>query len=402
VASTARDLLHQANELANRMVEPDAATGSAAVTALGHTARALSVLDVSRTGVERAAAVSELASACRAAEGEWAHQPGRLVDLVGAASDLLRRTSVGVSGEEAWAVAVEFGESARRCVEVALRYGPYTQVPSLSWVHDACCTVERLYARHAGTAVPGRVLDVAAPAVYPSVRGAAGLIDATAALCWSVRADLSGGAVPVRAALAGAAAAELLAEACLVHSASLDGPWRHTGQAWKVLYAALARFHDDHESRHAQPVPAVQATVRVERAVAELQSRRSTADAVTRSADTRAVQLIARSLPRLARQLEHAVDQWGQRRCVYARARTLARSEELVPAIIADTAVLAGPIELIPVTTAVRVAQRLSCALAHQLTGEPAHDAQLDPRSLDQAAGWAARLAQRVDQLATR
>lgn len=415
MATTARELLALACGEASRVEQPTVEQAEAAITAFGYAARELRWLAMATADraadSQRWSAVGQLIAACGAATAAWPARPGRLPDLVGAACDVLS-TRTGERGEkERWAVTVELSRTTRHCAELALRHRPYVRVPALHWVHAAAAEVERRATQRPPEPGSGIVLDLPVPAPRPVAHPAA-VFDAAANLGRALRDERTAGPLSISAALATMAAAEDAARRCVVFAStsggSNEGVWRYAPDSWRVAYGALVRFQDAGcRRRNADPSETVRVAFGLQRALARI-GRDGDVDAQ----EATALRGVANQLPLLARELNLAARRWAGERTLYARARDLLHTEDMVPAILTDSTVPATAEHLGPVVAAIRTAERLSAALpvelnrtAGQLGHQPqpqlaaAHALQAADRHLDADAKWAARLAARVGEI---
>lgn len=418
MATTARELLALAREEARQAEQPTVEQAEAAITALGVAARELqrrAIADTCGGGDrERWIAVNQLIAACDAATAAWPARPGRLPDLVGAACDALGTHTAELGENARWALAVELSRACRHCAAAALRHGPYARVPPLRWVHAAAVEVERQAARRPPEPGSGIVLDLPVPSPHPvTAPHHAAVLNAAGTLGRALRRECVPGPLSIRAALATVAAAEDAARRCAgfasTHSRTSVGAWRHAPDSWQIIYAALVRFQDGSRRRHAEPSATVQAALGVEQALARIGSDHDMdAEAAT------ALRTVANQLPLLARELDLAARRWGRDEVLYARARDLLRTDELVPAILNDATVPATAEHLSPIITAVHVTERLSAALSAELNQtagrlghqpQPhlvaSHERQARDRQLHADAAWAARLSVRVPDIAS-
>jgi hypothetical protein len=116
----------------------------------------------------------------------------------------------------------------------------------------------------------------------------------------------------------------------------------------------------------------------------------------------------------VARHIELVVDRWARDGALSAAARSLPRSEEHLRAVMTNRVVVVTPRDVGPVLLAARAARRLSTALAGELdrtAGLVGHQPQphltqaisahIQKARVERDAQWAARLATRIDAIAT-
>lgn len=403
MATSARELLAMVRDQSTALKQPGTDDANAAITAAGHAGRALHRLVEPRANsrTPRWNGVAQLSRACESAAADWPPWEGRLPDLVGVACDLVGRDGHDVGPDDRWAVAVELAATARRCVEVALRNRPYAHVPKLRWVHGTAVAVEREAARRPPPPGSGTLLDRPVPASSSGQRPQTGVLDEIAALAQALRSEAASAPLPVVAALAAAAASEDAAHTC-VHTLTRNtrnarSAWAAEHQApasWRVVQAALVRFEDGSRHRGAPPSASVAAALRVHEALARDPVTGRPGDEVTAS-----LARVAEQLPPIARELQRAAVRWGREQVLFAKARDLVRREELVPAILANRAVRIAEIDLVPVVAALRVAERLSGALAATANSALDRPTPTRVRALDADARWAARLDARTSTL---
>lgn len=415
MATSARELLGLARAHANAATSPTAEDAVSAITALTYVGRQLRQLlppDSSRArgDVREWSAADQLSRACDTATMTWPSYDGRLADLVGAACDLLDARQRQLSTDERWAVAVELSETSRSCAELALRHPPYAAVPALRWVHAAALRVAHCVGRRPAPATTA-ALDLLVPAPeVADTRDRFATLDAVAELSHALRQDAATGRLPIAAALATAAGAEQASRVCATLGASWSRDsktvWRQAPTAWRLVHAALIRFHDG-RSRSDASLASVQAAERLRQSLTRLPAVHVVVDAE----DATTLRRAAGQLPFVARQLEREVMRWADQPVAFARARHLVRREELVEAMLKNAVVRVGPGDLMPVVAGIRAAGRLSSALAEQLdqpTGRRTRSLAIPPSGgrrpdlrLETDARWAERLAARVGEVSS-
>lgn len=400
VATSARELLALARELAEQTTQPTVEDREAAITALGRAGRTLHRLAFLEA--KPSAAVEQLADACRSAAAGWPARPGRLPDLVGAACDLLGRAEYEASSDARWVAVVAVTQTARGCVELALRDDRYARVPALRWVHAAAVTVEREAARQPPALLDGGLLDTPVPHAERDHAGPEAVRNALARLQQALKRDTYSAPLPVTAALATAAAAEQIARGCAQVAADRDstsrGAWRQAPASWQVIQLALVRFEDGSRRRGTPPHASVHAALRLHRAWT-----RALPEIIEADAGAATLQGAAHQLPLLAHRLDAAMLRWRRELNLFAKARDLTRREELVSAILSNSAVRINEVDLVPVAKAIRVAERLSTALAIALDplsrDRYVRRRTTADRALDADAHWAARLVTHADHV---
>ena len=371
-----RDLLGQIQDLTLQS-SADSQSSASAVTALGHAARALSVLSDDYGYARRAPlarrrlVVRELAQACRAAAEQWPPAAGRLPDLTGAAADVLGRQHLHVDSDAGWSAAIEVSGAVRGCVELAGRFPPYTRLPTLLRTRRVLDAVERIAAfdppaRHMRAAVdiPIPPLELTADSTQFAFAAdsVAGLVDA---LGRDARADtlhlygvLAAAATAESAARLGTAVANTLGEP------TDRGPWVHAPGGWRVLQAALVRFDDGSRRNAPTGSSTLSWALQLQRSIENLRRPVNGTDIAELATTARAV---ANQLPAIAGHIDSAVARWAAEGKLLARARSLPSSEEHVLAVIRDKIVVATSRDVGPVLVAGRVTRRLSSALAVEL-----------------------------------
>jgi hypothetical protein len=409
VATCAADLLELAGHHARQAEAVSVDEADAAIAAIGLAGRQLERVIPDRSELEAGSsldipAVTQLVMACRSASDQWAPARGRLPDLVGSACDLIERAGVGASADESWRVTVELAATIRRCVDVALTHHPYARVPALRWVRASAVGVEQEAVRRPPTPASRAALEILVPVLgggrrpTPQTR----LLNALAQLGEALRVDARCGPPPVSAALAIAAAAQDFSLSCTTALASntaprMRSPAMEAPASWRVVHAVLVRFEDGSRRRGAEATRTVEAAQWLQRAVARF-SREDVELAVRLRVLTRG----ADHLPRLAHQLEAATMRWQRGQRVFARARDLVRREELVDEMLANAVIPAGDIDIERAATTIRVAGRLSSALARDLrvATRGVTGPRLEPQELDLHARWVAQTAARLDERA--
>ncbi len=418
--SSTSELLRQLSDVAATS-SPDEANARASVCALGHLGRAFA--ELARIGAETAdpvqarrdLVVQELGSACRDVAGQWPAAEGRFVDLAGAAADVIARRSRVMDADERWAVAVALTASTRTVAALAAGFGSYGSVPALRRAVRITEVAEQLVRHDPPIAAARAWLERPLPLPYD----AAAVTNATTAmagLLHALDAEARDRTLTVYAVLAASAAAEAGAEhaasaaRALLPAASTSATasvtaWQRCPAGWRVVQAALIRFDDGSRLSSAPPSRTIEAALALSH-ILPTPSRDPAAATQAR--------FVANQLPELAARVREAVDGWGRSGGLFARARSLARCEDRVGAVLADRVVVAVRPDVEPVVLATRVAARLSAALALELdrsagrVGQQPQPnlvrgyAQAMPQDrLGRDAQWASGLAARCDALNT-
>lgn len=284
-----------------------------------------------------------------------------LVDLAGAAADVIgRRSAQRMDADERWALAKEVATAARRCAQFANRFAPYNDVPALLRVLRLTHVIRQLAALDPPGVAARASLDAPIASRAVPLKTVTGLeaVDAAAGLLRALEQARRDGTLTMRGALAISASAESTTAHTARLASELGGrtsrslAWSHASDSWRVVQAALVRFDDG--SRFASPTMP--------------------------------------SLTDIAGQIETAVARWAQTGRLFARARSLPLSEERVPELIHDHAVVVRPRDIGAVLISMRVAHRLSCALAVELDRSAGHIGEQPQPRLIRALATAARL----------
>jgi hypothetical protein len=358
--------------------QPDLALAGGAVTALSQTANALDQLAGGDPAPEqpsrhrRQLVLHEMATACRSAARRWPPAEGRLPDLVGAAADVVGTRQPALGGEDRWSAGVALSGVARRCADLATRFPPYEHVPDLVRVRRVAGVVDQV-ARFDPPAIRGRsVLDVPIPlAVLPmDASSAEQVVESAAGLVAAIDRETKENTLHLYAALAASAAAESVARyatalACSLSTGGESRRWKQSSAAWRVVQAALVRYDDGSRYASMPTSSVIEWADHLGAGIANLAASAVHANERDRHI---AVRSAVNELAPIATYVEDAVHRLAADGKLFARARTLPRSDRHVRAVVRDQVVVASPSDVSAVRASSRVAKRLSAALATEIS----------------------------------
>jgi hypothetical protein len=358
--------------------ELDAAQAEAHAAALGQVGRGLEALADEPIRVaagrlaQRRLITAELGTACNAAAALWPHVPARVVDLAGAAADLVAVTAPSLDRDQRWAGAMTLADLARDCAAAAMSFPPYARVPGLTRVTRLCDLLTDASAADPSAPRGFAWLDRPIPAGRLPTQASIDdrVIECAASLVDELGRELRDRRLNVYTALATSAAAE----ECTRRAEALLGvlrppnpyqrPPAHAAQSWRVLQAALIRFDDGsrHSAMARSTVPALALALHEAMRTLRLNHDRSNLDTVATT-----VRFVANQLPAIAETVEAALLHAAHDHTLVARARSLGTSEDHLGAKIHDRAVVVTPRDIGPVLNTARITARLSTSLAVEL-----------------------------------
>jgi hypothetical protein len=359
------------------IAQPDLTLADEAISALGHAARALSSLAGARSQhrhiARRQLVMRELSSACQTAASRWRPAPGRLPDLTAVVADIAATRCPPLPDDGGWSAAIHMAKIAGHCVAAATRFPPYTRAPELVRVSRMVAMLDQLAtfdkparnhrALHAAIPIPELPQDPSpALCVEESAAGLAGALEREALTS----------TLHLYAVIAAAVAAESVARNGTTVASSLQpvtgsGPWEQAPSAWRVVQAALTRFDDGSRYATTPWSPVVEWALRLSDGISGLRTDRPLSGPADHREEAAATRFAAAQLGPIGTLIEDAVHRWAAEGKLFARARSLPRSDRHVRAVVRDQVIVVGPMDVAPVQASTRIARRLSVALAGEI-----------------------------------
>jgi hypothetical protein len=316
-----------------------------------------------------------LADACVATEGILPGEPGRVADLLGAASDVVGVLRDDLTGLDGWEVAVGVASVAMRCVDTARVSGPYRSVYPLATVRERARQLIRLGAATPPDPARGSGLDIALPSTVvgrsPAARTA---YEPMAAMLGHLR-NRSRDPLTVVEVHGVIGAARAIAEESAWSQVSVargDLACCPDAAAWRGAEDRICSMAVDGVAGGADDRLLVQVT-QIHEAVARMSA------SATAAAPVRDLARAAKLLPSVAALLQHDVGHLSGRLLVRRGARPI--SEGRVGEWLRKVAFIADDVDVAPVIAALRVAATTAASLAARVA-VPTPDLHLGARSV--------------------